>query len=482
MSFSSTGTRHKPGLDENSFQQLLAAAYVVQQHASSREASPLETSRILAEIAEIQSLVRVRDLDTAAACELAAERLLKMADANGISVSLVREGYLDCVAEQGVPAKIPGKCISSHSLVATEKLKAGSSFESRDARTDLCLEPGLCEALGVGALVAAPIERFGELAGLIEVRWRESRSSLEGELRACRLMAGLVSGMLERAARSRQKQEPVPQEAPAELSAKDSTVPDVCPDSTVANTVASAAASEPAAPDLSAEQALPAEEVSPIVCRVCGRPFREGESFCGFCSLPRLAATPAEDLQSKWASLWYMQQAKSAVEEVVEPASAAPESDVSAAEAVVPTSAQDEISLLRDEVSAIEPAVDLLDEPDRRWLPQWKFSKLKLRWRDAVLLAVAATLAFGLVSAWPASNSQLTWYQALVVRLGFGQPATQPVSVQGNPDAQVWVDVHTSLYYCEGSDLYGKTPDGQFTSQRSAEDSHIDSASQLPCP
>ena len=39
----------------------------------------------------------------------------------------------------------------------------------------------------------------------------------------------------------------------------------------------------------------------------------------------------------------------------------------------------------------------------------------------------------------------------------------------GNPDTQVWVDVHTALYHCPGSELFGKTPDGKLASQRDAQ-------------
>ena len=65
MTFSSTGAKQKPALDEGSFQQLLAAAYVVQQHNETvgRDETPRNQEqttgafRVLAIIAEIQSLI-----------------------------------------------------------------------------------------------------------------------------------------------------------------------------------------------------------------------------------------------------------------------------------------------------------------------------------------------------------------------------------------------------------------------------------------
>jgi hypothetical protein len=45
----------------------------------------------------------------------------------------------------------------------------------------------------------------------------------------------------------------------------------------------------------------------------------------------------------------------------------------------------------------------------------------------------------------------------------------------------VWVDADTALYYCSGSDLYGKTPEGHFASQREAQQQHFKPAAGLAC-
>ena len=488
MTLSSTGAKQGPALDEKSFQQLLAAAYIVQQHNETpvRKNSPLDTGRILSEIGEIQSLIRAGDMDLSSACDLVASRLFKMTQASGVTISLITNGYLDCVAESGLAVKIPGRCISSHSLVATEKLKAGGTFESTNALEDLCLEVGLCEKLGVGSLVSAPIERFGELAGLIEIRWDRDRSSVEGDLRACRLMAGLASGMLERNARLQQKQVETTTAAPAQHEpAAIQKPPDVEPTKVIPNgaraDLTTAASVEPAAPEPKLE---PLEADDPTVCRVCGNPFRGDESFCGHCSLPRLAASPAEDLQSKWASLWYMQKAKGALQDA--PASPAVDESTAAEAELVPVADQLlEIANRRDATPfpQAHADLDLLYEPEPErfaWLRS--IAKIKVRVRDVVLLTAALVLAGGVVSAWPKSPSQLTWFQMLAIRYGLVHPSNAPYVVyQGNPDVRVWVDVHTALYYCDGTDLYGKTPGGQFMTQHDAQSTRAVSASQSPC-
>jgi hypothetical protein len=59
--------------------------------------------------------------------------------------------------------------------------------------------------------------------------------------------------------------------------------------------------------------------------------------------------------------------------------------------------------------------------------------------------------------------------------------APDPPEYKGNPNAQVWVDLHTALYYCPGSDLYGKTPKGKTTSQRDAQLDQFEPASRKAC-
>jgi hypothetical protein len=102
--------------------------------------------------------------------------------------------------------------------------------------------------------------------------------------------------------------------------------------------------------------------------------------------------------------------------------------------------------------------------------------------RDVLAIGIAVVMAYGIISAWPTSDSQLTWFQSLAIRFGLVHGSNQAPVFVGNPEARVWVDVHTSLYYCEGADLYGKTPEGEFMTQHDAQGSHFDPASQAPCP
>jgi hypothetical protein len=510
----SLGTRQKPALDESSFQQLLAAAYTVQRHNESLPNSPSGTSQVLGAIAEIQSEIRTRRLNVAEGAALVAQRILTLTNAYGVSISLVDNGFLDCVAEAGVSAKIPGSSLSSHSLVATETLKSGQIFESETSQSDLRLDLELCRNTGVGSLVAAPVLRFGEIAGLVEVRWSKPKGFSQSDLRTFRLMAGLITGALERSIRiGSARPAEVPQESPqtpVETALPESDGHDAPPIETqpvsieeqslavpepAALAVPSAAESEASPPQLTSSERPPLAST----CRMCGRPFAGDEQFCGFCSMPRPVENRSEELQSKWASLWFMQRAQGAMQEKEAPPEEPSESRVRIWQeaqirqeqpAIAPPEPKPALWPMRTPAEApAAPVPEAAPEPARREifsldegpsLPKRSARFARLHWHDAILAMVVVTLGFGVFTAWPRSANRPTWFQSLMVRTGIMQPHTKVFA--GAPDARVWIDVHTQLYYCSGEDLYGKTPDGEFTTQYNAQSDGFLPASNTTCP
>jgi hypothetical protein len=539
-----SGAKQKPVLDESSFQQLLAAAYVVQQHNDSlwTKLPQLDTARLLAEISDMQAQASRLELPIAA--KLITERLFSMIAATGVSLSLIKDGYLDCLAESGVPAKVPGSSIASHSLVATERLKAGEVFESGDSHHDIRLDANLCDGLAVGSLIAAPVVRFGQLTGLIEVRWARPHAFEETGVFACRLMASLVTGILEREALPGAGAEPgVTEVVTSSESVEKVTIPEAVTEvsanqaaiktkSTAAgqltlteseagekNSAASASVdehglTEPA--DSEGDQAR-GEEISPNAveeasangliatavpsnCRICGQPLRANESFCGHCSMPRAAANPNENLQSKWASLWFIQQAKAAPginesenenEALRAPVTSkiATTADSEAASSVNHGETQlDPVQTFNPnhQFSYFEPV--MLEHDAASEMKFWeraaaaastsKSALRKLRAKDIALIIVASVLAVGVISAWP-SNGRLTWFGSMMVRMGLARHSVPAFA--GNPAVNVWVDEQTSLYYCPGEDRYGSTSAGHFTTQLEAEQSQLHPGSGLVC-
>ena len=111
------------------------------------------------------------------------------------------------------------------------------------------------------------------------------------------------------------------------------------------------------------------------------------------------------------------------------------------------------------------------------------WSKAKSSVAKTVALAACAILL--LVVLWvfrpsPSSQSPHSRLQSLLVQLGLAQSSAHS-AYAGNPNTRVWVDVHTALYYCPGSELYGKTPGGRFSKQRAAQEDQFEPSTNIPC-
>jgi hypothetical protein len=76
--------------------------------------------------------------------------------------------------------------------------------------------------------------------------------------------------------------------------------------------------------------------------------------------------------------------------------------------------------------------------------------------------------------------ADLSLFDRLLISLGLAEAPDAP-EYKGNPETQVWVDLHTALYYCPGADLYGKTPKGKFTTQRDAQLDQFEPAYRKAC-
>jgi hypothetical protein len=212
--------------------------------------------------------------------------------------------------------------------------------------------------------------------------------------------------------------------------------------------------------------------------------------------MPRAAADPSNELQSKWASLWYIQRAQDTLQEREQRTTSVPVEAPRIVDADPPAfldSAPGSLSTAtlpdNSQFSYFEPTAtergtglqienfDYVSHSSR----VVRALRDRLRVKDVLLMAIAATLAFGVVSAWPSSGGQLTWFQSILVRLGWAQTTPHAPTYTGNPQINVWIDEQNTLYYCEGSDLYGKTPEGRFVTQREAQVQHFEPAAGLAC-
>jgi putative methionine-R-sulfoxide reductase with GAF domain/ribosomal protein L37E len=103
-----------------------------------------------------------------------------------------------------------------------------------------------------------------------------------------------------------------------------------------------------------------------------------------------------------------------------------------------------------------------------------------IRWGIWSNHSVSATGNSPAAAAHRRPDSDLPFFDWVLVKVGLAEPPDAPED-KGNPDTQVWVDLQTALYYCPGSDLYGKTPKGKFEKQSDAQLDQFESASRKAC-
>ncbi len=141
------------------------------------------------------------------------------------------------------------------------------------------------------------------------------------------------------------------------------------------------------------------------------------------------------------------------------------------------------VTLLASENDAANLAECAIPSP-REQLEDWLDKH-----RGDVSLAMASALLLFSLFAWDArpvagrqtpSQPSLTLWERALVKLGLAELPERPASL-GNPAVQVWVDQHTALYYCPGSELFGKTPDGRLTTQRDAQMDQFEPAARAYC-
>jgi putative methionine-R-sulfoxide reductase with GAF domain len=325
-----SSTPERPVLDEGTFQQLLAAAYVLQEHNEHLSTPDARTNyaQILLTIIETQKLIQTQHLDLSAAAALIAERVQKITHATGVTVGIVEGDQLAYRAATGSAAGESRSRVSVNSCLAADCLRSGQILQSFDVIKDSRLRAELCRDLGISSLIAVPVYHEGRVAGVLELHFAQANSFQEHDVRAAQLMAGLVTEAIAHAAELRWKQTLAAERA-AMFDALDKLKPQLERLVVEGQRTASAPATAPVPPAAafveksavpSAPAALPAappipagepqtEESTGAICRGCGHEFGEDEFFCGICGTARMDKTPSGDIRSKWSSLWHLQHA-----------------------------------------------------------------------------------------------------------------------------------------------------------------------------
>jgi len=525
----------RPALDEATFQQLLEAAHVIQELKAFEVAGrpKSDPAEALAKIVETQDLLRSQAGDLHGAAKLIAERLQEITHATGVAIAVMRENQLEYCAATGDAAGLAGSrlgtesCISPDGQLSTEfvrEIEGKSSMalplhhegkltgllEVRFVNADCIQEPEIRSCQLMAGLMTEAIARS------IDKEWRQTLAAeraamLEALERIKPQLERLAVGSAENVAKSAV--------APAEIIVK--SVPEITPPRIAA--------------PVSESRAMSRRDT---ICSQCGYQFGKQELFCGRCGTARpIGSLPPADGQSKYGSRWHQPQAaedqredtRTDLEEIeFRPSSG---SEASLAHELTPELSPElkkAIAQFSDRAKQLEappenerglvigealvedtPPLSLEPAEPARLQSPWGSATNAQEWLESVhpkskggiwlakhradlYVGAAVLLLLIVISGWgmrPAEHSvqsknppqpNLTLLEKLLVSLGLAETPPAPV-YRGNPNAQVWVDLHTALYYCADSDLYGKTPGGKFTTQRDAQLDQFEPAARKNC-
>jgi GAF domain-containing protein len=565
-----TDQEKKPVLDEHTFERLLEAAYVLQEHnRRMREAdaapesldeqrreqeparlAPVQRSKAeleaasransdytltLAEIVEAQHEIQMHHLGLDKAMALVAERVARITSASGGAIGILEGSAVRYRAGAGASAPPVDSEVPLDRAICAASLRTGQVIRSEDVSTEFLFDPELCRARGILSLVAVPIYRENEIVGALELYFDRVHGFADQDIHTCQLMAGLVTEAIGRDAELALKKS-MAAERSSMLAAIERLQPNL----------AAWAGDQPAVLARSGMEASAAPAAT-SACWKCGNNLVAEEQFCGKCGAPRTGDAEPSSMQSKLASAWQMQHAgedpfsaapaggaspaTEMTRPVFEPPSEQPLGETNApfVQSLAASANEDGIAASPstgsqpEENDAEGPSVALIkpQRDDIVWTSAARArdfleslstthtpSALARFWRSRrgdFYLAIAVILVVVVIrwgiwsnhsvgasargasvagaanrSKQPASDPDLSAFDKFLIGIGLAEAPETP-DYRGNPETQVWVDLHTALYYCPGSDLYGKTAKGKLTSQRDAQLDQFEPADRKAC-
>jgi hypothetical protein len=174
----------RPSPDRDSFQIFLANAYAMQT-------SGLDT-RSRSALIEMQRFIRGDEFDLDRAMLMMAEHALKVCNASGVAVALLEAKGLVYRAVSGSAVNDAGRHVPAVLSVSTGSDVRREILRVENAQIDSRVEAEVCRQFGANSILMLPIYKKHILFGVLQVQFDEAHSFLEREIRAYRLMLGVL--------------------------------------------------------------------------------------------------------------------------------------------------------------------------------------------------------------------------------------------------------------------------------------------------
>jgi putative methionine-R-sulfoxide reductase with GAF domain len=496
-------------------------------------------TRTLAEIVEAQHQIQIRHLESDDAMAAIAERTARIIGGSGAGIGILEGKVIRYHAGAGSSALPAGSEVPLETAICAICVRTGQVLRTPDVNTEFLFDPDTCHPREILSLVAVPIYHDGNIVGALEVYFPKLQGFVEQDVHTCRLMAGLVTETIGRSSESALKKS-VAEERSSMMAAIDQLRPNLLP-LTGEQPVASSTDIEkqPASVEtiscwkcgnalVADEQfcgkcgaprsekeipGLPSKLVSPWnedqgILGVPGKPT-DGEPVYGVgarlsaatyeMNLPNSAAVPVSMEKTEPATVARVRLAdEEAIQTALSIASQHRDLDLeNASEILAKAKTQD--GNWGSAAKARDFLENLGDDPSKNSVARlWRAHRGDFYLVVAVIL-VLGVFRWGMMPSNPASptdsnpapsgtvqpkavaDANLSAFDRLLISLGLAEAPEQPTEDKGNPETQVWIDQRTALYYCPGSDLYGKTERGRFASQRDAQLDQFEPALRKAC-
>ncbi|MGB8064748.1 MAG: GAF domain-containing protein [Candidatus Sulfotelmatobacter sp.] len=497
-------------------------------------AAATDYSSILARVMETQSQIEVHNLGSEEAMVLVVDQVIDICGAAGAAIAIVNRDTVRYRAVAGIRTLSPGSEVSVDEALCAPCLESGQVFRCTDTNSENLMQREECRRRGIGSLIAAPLFYDDKSVGALELFFSDAGAFTEQDVHACQLMAGIITEGLAREPELSWKDAPaanpapIAEIAPAEEAAAEKSAPEAtasykcyrCGHMLLAGEQFCGECGTPRSGDYEPvsiqskvaslwhmqETRKPGPSTNLQLDELSAEPGDQGAA-----QVPRSTSilNPPDRSKRKIVPRFGLHDAETrdgteslGAAASIDSPGAKPASEM---DAPAPRGNQALEVLIappppvRADWSSATSARDFLEQVAnvnqnvlRRF---WNTRRGDIYLAIAVIL-IACVIRWGMwsnhsvtakPSAVPTANAphkttqpDLPLSERMLIALGLAE-APEPPADKGNPSTQVWVDLHTALYYCPGADLYGKTATGKYTTQREAQLDQFQPAYRKTC-
>jgi hypothetical protein len=148
------------------------------------------TGEVLFAVVEMQARIREQGLDLRSATDLVVGRTQEISRSSGVAVAWFQQGNAVYAARTGIAATMEG--LHFHSSLFQSCLRTGEVVQLQNAQKHSLLG-ATCRLEAIKSLIIVPIFRNREVAGVIELLFKEMRSFSTGDVMDLELITGVIS-------------------------------------------------------------------------------------------------------------------------------------------------------------------------------------------------------------------------------------------------------------------------------------------------